>query len=218
MQSMKVAKKFDSEMKAYIENFVNKQDFRAIETPLKKNQAYKDEIKHKLYSMYSSQKLIKDMCGSISLINKYLTNEKVRYELENAFDHFERIKNQYMDSKGCWLDHIELNTKPWVLFGLSVDSLLTIYQIVLKCYENKEIDHAKNLLELLLIFAPTISSYWNALGFCFKEESLEMALDYYLISLQIDPHHVETYFYIAHTYLAMNNRNLAELQLEKLND
>lgn len=216
---------FDAEMQSHIDRFVSTQDFQVIATPLKTSEQYKAELKDRMTRDYSYQNIMPSLSSSAQLINQHLIfhvdkaqSEKIKCELSNAFDHFNEIRNpSSVSAEDFWKEHIKCNTKPWTLLGISKETLLTIYEIALVCFDRNEMTQAKSLLKLLLVFAPTIPSYWNALGFFYqKEKDLEAALQHYLFSEQVDPDHLETYFYISRCYLAMNQYLLAYEQVDKL--
>lgn len=122
------------------------------------------------------------------------------------------------ESSEILIDQLDPDVPFWKsLFGLSDETLVWIYDVVLEYFKNNEIENSKDILQILLMFAPTVPAFWNALGFCFQREGdLDQALDYYLNAESIEEDLPETHFYLARCYLAMNLRPLAREQVEKL--
>lgn len=225
MQQNEAIEKFDTDLHSLIENYVEQQDFHVAETPLKSEQQIKDELKHKLLKEQNFKSLTKGIFNSINLINQHLRTlndekieEKVTQELYNAFKTLGECKSKLESTNTDWINQWDLNDSIWTaIYGISDETLMLIYEIVLNCYSHKEINNAKDLLQLLLIFAPTVPAYWNALGFCLQEEGdLNQALQSYLFAEEIDEDIIETHFYLAHCYAAMKENSLAKEQVEKL--
>ena len=213
----------NSEFKELIEDYVQKQDLRALETPLKTNEMLKNELRNKLNKEHNFEAISRGVFNAIDLIHEHLTflgntqqTDKVHQELMTAFKSLKEITDKNQEAEK--LSQLGPETSLWTaLYGISDETLLLIYEMVLKCDEKNEIVNAKDLLSLLLIFAPIIPSYWNALGFCYqKEGKYEMALRYYTISQQISPETLDTYFYLARCYHAMNQKSLALEEVDKL--
>lgn len=213
----------NAEFKEMIEDYVQQQDLRALETPLKTNEMLKIELKNTLNKQHNFEAISRGVFNAIDLIHdhlKFLGNpkqtNKVHQELMTAFKSLKEntLKNLEIEN----MSPLSAETSLWtVLYGISDETLLLIYEKVLQCYEKNEIVNAKDLLSLLLIFAPIVPSYWNALGFCYqKEEKYEMALKYYTISEQISPEILDTHFYLARCYNAMNQKSLALEQVDKI--
>jgi tetratricopeptide (TPR) repeat protein len=227
MQEKEWISQVDAEMQSLIEEYVLQQDFHALETPLKSDQQLKNDLRSHLKETYNFKSLSDGIRNAIDLIRAETKThrdtakeEKVEQELAHAFtafnEFYQKRKENALYQEASKLEaHESLWTK---LYGISDETLLIIYNLVLKCFKNKEIENAKNLLRILLLFAPIVPAYWNGLGFCYQTEGdSEQALRNYLLAESIDPEHFDTHFYLARCYLAMNNKTLAKEQVEKLN-
>lgn len=227
MQNSEWRTQFDSEMQTLMEEYVKMQDFHAIETPLKTDKQFKSELKHRLQKEWNFKALSRGIFNANQLIHDYLHTlpderqaEKAREELNFAFKtvskNFAECLKKTSHDEG--MNQIDTSIPIWTaIYGLSDETLLFIYELVLKCFKNKEIENSKDLLHILLMFAPTIPAYWNALGFCYQSEgNLDQALKNYLIAEDIDPDILDTHFYLARCYKAMNQKLLAQEQVEKI--
>lgn len=225
-QKEKWIEQFNSEMKSLIDEYVKEQDFHAVETPLKSDRQYKNELKEELSKKYNFEAISRGIFNGVNLINSYLLTlndqveiEKARKELDKAFEKLSELFDKALESSDLDLaDQINPDLPIWTsLFGMSDETLGLIYESVLNCFENNEIENSKDILQILLMFAPTIPAFWNALGFCFQTEgNLDEALNQYLVAESMDEDLPETHFYLARCYLAMNKRCLAQEQVEKL--
>lgn len=214
---------FDSKMQAIIDAYVQEQDFHAIETPLKSDSQIKNELRARLHKEQNFDTIFKGIFNSFSLINAHLLtlNDKnkkkqIRDELDHALTVFSDLRKQTsQESK----NQSNTNAPLWVgLYGISDETLLMIYDIVLENVKHNQINNAKDLLQILLLFAPTITSFWNALGFCFQTEgNYDQALNIYLISEEINPELPDTHFYLVRCYMAMHEKSRAQEQVKKLN-
>lgn len=226
MQFNKDLSQFDQKLRVLIEEYVQQQDLHALETPLKSEKQIKNEFREKLLKQYSFSSVYKSFVNAIKLINAQLSElndekqtGKVKDELEHAFKTLSEIFRKRLEHEDVdWMNQWDPNTPVWAaLYGISTETLLMIYEMVLTCYQNQEIENAKDLLQILLIFAPTVPAYWNALGFCFQAEgNFDQALNYYLTAEEIDEDQIETHFYLARCYAALNKKPLAQEQIDKL--
>lgn len=210
---------FDEKMRAIIAEYVEAQDLHALETPLKSEQEIKKELQNKLTQQQNFTTITKGFINAVQLINNHLQAlndeqliQKVKNELEKGLmglaEFFRKGLPAQQSLEGSFWSSV---------YGISDETLVLIYDVFLECYKNRDISNAKDVLQILLIFAPTIPAYWNALGFCYQAEgNLEKALVYYLIAQEIDEDQIETYFYLTRCYLALNNKSLAKEQTEKL--
>lgn len=215
----------DTKMRVLIDEYVEKQDLHTLETPLKTEKQLKDELRQKLLKQQSFTNISKGFLNAIRLINEHLNElndekqtQKVREEIEHAFKVVRELLRKRIENESEDINQWNLKGPIWSsLYGVSNQTLMMIYDIVLACYNNQEIANAKDLLQILLIFAPTVPDYWNALGFCFQaEEDYEQALRYYLIAEEADPDLLDTHFYLARCYLGLNKKPLAIEEIEKL--
>lgn len=222
MQQEEWIQQFNHDFQVLIGDYVQKQDFHALETPLKTGQQLKSELREKLIKQNKFENLSHGIFNAVDLINEYLeTNgtkeqrEKIHAELVSAFKILKETSGETPSDKMTKLDP---DQSLWTaLYGISDETLLLIYDIVLKCYQNNEIENAKDLLGFLLIFAPILPAYWNALGFCYQTEgNFEQALDYFLIAEELDPELLQTHFYLARCYHVMNQKPAAHVQMEKI--
>ncbi|MBS4167118.1 MULTISPECIES: tetratricopeptide repeat protein [unclassified Neochlamydia] len=228
MQQEKI-KAFDAKIKPVIEEYVNNQDFHLLATPLKTEHqyrlAFKEQIAKELNLTLLFQKYVKGInLLKIELLEKSDTPSmlEVLNEIEQAFKKIQEIQKKYSISK----DHevldpnslIDADQPLWTtLYGLSSETLLLIYELAIKNFNNHAFEEAKTLLHLLLTFSPTVSSYWNAMGYCYQNEGeYAKALNYYLMAEEIDPNFLETQFYLARCYQSMQQHGLALESLEKL--
>lgn len=230
MQKNQRIERFDAFVENTIEEYVSKEDFNAIATPLKSEQQIKDELRLNLRKELNYSNLSKELIHGVDLIHDHLLNwndrhqaEKVRQELSHAFRRLKDLYQEYSqknltDSDQDLSNRIDPNASLWTgLYGISDETLSFIYDMVLTSFNKNEVQDAKSLLQILITFAPIIPSYWNALGFCFQTEgNLEKALDHYLIAENINQDYLDAHFYLARCYMAMNNKFLAREQVEKL--
>lgn len=228
MQQNEWVNQFNSQMASLVEEYVQEQDFHAIETPLKTEKQIKNELRNNLLKDVNFKAMSRGILNALSLINAHLLAfgdqkqiEEVGQELDNAFIKLGDMVEQYSQDKltdNTEVNQLDQNVPLWTaLYGISDETLIMIYDIVLKCFENNEIENAKDLLQILLMFAPTIPAYWNAKGFCLQiEGNLDQALKNYLIAEEIDQDLLDTHFYLARCHMAMNNKLLAQEEVEKL--
>jgi hypothetical protein len=221
-------KQFESSVQQYIDECVKAQDFHVIETPLKTDAQYKAEMKHRLKDELTYANLIGSHELAIETIRQYLSTvddkeqkERVEIEIANSMDHFKEFRDLFLKQElpiEEWIEKNNPEAKTWSLFyGISDDTINFLYDIVLKKISESELAEAKGLLQLMLLYAPGISSYWNALGFCLQKEGhYEEALVNYQMAKEMNATNLETYFYLARCYHAMNNFILAEEQVEQL--
>ncbi len=220
-------KQLDSEIQSLVEEYVKLQDFHALETHLKKDKQFKDELRADLFKKFNFQTFTKGMVNALQVIRIYLPSvcadrqrAQIQQEIEQAFKKLGEIaqKASLQANNQEETNSLNQNMPIWTaVFGISDSTLLTIYEIVLKCFNNHEIENAQDIIGLLLLFAPTIPSYWNALGFCCQERgNFEEALNFYLMAEDIDQNHMDTHFYLARCYIALNQKLLAQEQVEKL--
>jgi len=228
MKKREWVEKFDANVKELVTNYVDEQDFHTLETPLKSQQQYKIDLKEKLMANLNFASLMRGYIHSIQLIEEELMEKldaaqlkKTLTEIAIAFERLGNLQRKYSDHD--LLDQGEMSTLDldlplWTaLYGISTETLMQIYEIVSKYYHQDRIDDAKDLLQTILLFAPTISSFWNALGFCCQQQgNFEQAINYFTISEEVDPNFLETYFYLARCYMKMNQKSLAKRQAEKL--
>ena len=218
--------KFDHDIKSLIEDYVEKQDLSLLQTPLKTNNQLKDELRDKMQQAFSFAALNRGIFNAVDLMTNHLMAfgsvnqlEAIREELGNAFINFAELQKKHQDDVDYeWLNQLDPEVPVWTsLYGISSSTLLLIYGIALKCLENREVSNAKDLLELILIFAPSVSSYWNAMGYCYQlEENYDRAIHYFLISQEIEPELPETYFYLINAYKRTGQKSLALDQLNQL--
>lgn len=227
MQEDPQIRKIEKEMKALVDHYVDEQDFHAVETPLKTDKQFKEELRQRLQEHNNFAAISRGIFNAVELIQSHLLAlgkgdqvELIRNELANAFIHLETLQKKHAEhpEDEAWFNNLNPQIPLWTaLYGITDETLVLIYELVLKSFKQHEIQHAKDLLQLLLMFAPTISSYWNAMGFCFQTEGeLEKARDHFLISNEIDPSLIETYFYLARCYQRLNQPELAQDQIDKV--
>lgn len=226
MQTNDQIKQFDSDMSLLIDEYIKHQDFHAMETPLKTEAQCKQTLKNRLLGEYNFTAISKGIFNAVHVINQYLSQsekikdrKKIQSELSTAFTKLIELYGQTKTNKNPdLLKNLEHDLPlSLALFGISNETLIEIYEIYLQCFKNKEIENSKDLIQLLLIFAPTIPAFWNALGVCFQNEgNFDQALNHYLIAEEINPSLVETHFYLARCYINQKNHPLAKEQVEKL--
>lgn len=220
-------KLFDEQIDSMIDSFVSEQDFKAVETPLKSEKQHQIELKNRLKEDLCYAKLSKQIFNAINLINQYVTEKFDREKAEllmaqigNSFDQFSVNQEKY--TTGTNEDKALLNAKgaemkPWVLFGLDDNIVIMVYDVVLQCFKKNDIQGAKDILTILLMYAPSVSSFWNAMGYTLQlEHHYEDALNQYAISEEVDPDNVETKFYIARCYLAQHRTNEAKHKIDEI--
>ena len=142
---------FDAEMRSLIENYVEQQDFHALETSLKSEKQIKEDLKDKLLKENNFKGIARGTFNAIHLINAYLLTlndekkaEKVMHELYNAFKIIGEYKNNVDSINTKAIDSWDLNVSIWTaVYGLSNETLSLIYDIVLKCFNNNEIENSK---------------------------------------------------------------------------
>lgn len=216
------AQNFDEQCNSIIETYVNEQDLHVLETPLKSEQSFKIELKERMREDFCYAALSRSIFNALTLITRYLMENfdsdkaaQIHEEIGQSFEQFQKSQEIYLkgsENEKAILDNKEAQNKPWVLFGLGDDTLFIIYDVVMKCFNEKDLEGAKDILSLLLIFAPNISSFYNAIGFAYQQEKqFDKAINHYLIAQEIDPDNLETKFYLARCYLE-KGQNIESLQ------
>lgn len=228
MQQEKI-KAFEAKIKPVIEEYVNNQDFYLLASPLKTEHQYRLAFKEQIAKELNLTSLLQKYMKGINLLKIELLEKndtylmlKVLNEVEQAFKKIQEIQKNYSTSEDkealAQNSLIDADQPLWTaLYGLSSETLLLIYELAIKNFNNHACEDAKNLLQLLLTFSPTVSSYWNAMGYCYQNEGeYAKALNYYLMAEEIDPNFLETQFYLARCYQSMHQQGLALESLEKL--
>lgn len=226
MTEKKGIEQFNSEMLALINDYVDKEDFNALATPLKSALQIKNEVREQLVKALSYESFAKGVDNAVQLIQSHLETitdpqltEKYVEELNHGFKAIvEFYGNTSDDQKEDWMNRWNPEIPIWKeIFGVSDETLLMVYDIVLEQFNRNQIENAKDLLQLLLMFAPTLPSYWNALGFAYqKEGKLDHAVKQYLMAEELNPELLDCHFYLARCYMEMNKKCLAKEEVEKL--
>jgi tetratricopeptide (TPR) repeat protein len=215
-------------MNSIIEDYVKEQDFHAIATPLKSDEHHKRELKQKLKDELCYESVVRSLTNSMDVIIDYLNlhendsqADQVVREVSESMSYFKAFKEKVDEENISIMDWVEKNdptARTWSLFyGVSDETMLYLYKIVRENFNQKKYTQAKDLLQLILVFAPGISSYWNALGFCFQQEGLfDEAIKKYLIAKEMDPEDLETYFYLARCYKQQNDLKASQEEIDEL--
>ncbi len=205
-------------IKKKINSFVETQDYKSLETPLKKSGQIKDEFKRSLDSFLNPDHIVEQVTESVDLIYKNIKlvcdpteSAKVRKELDDCNQRFAEYLNETLQG-----DKGEEKATYQQIFGFSDDSLLHIYHLANHFY-NEDIAKAKNILNLLIYLAPNISNFWVALGLCFlKEQRYEEGLAFFEMAEIINEDNPAAYVYRIVCLLETNHKKEALIELKKL--
>lgn len=89
MQQNQWIDQFNSEMRSIIEEYVNEQDFHAIETPLKSDKQFKNELKNALLEENNFAVISRGIINAVDLLDAQLMNvsdDNQREKISNEFE------------------------------------------------------------------------------------------------------------------------------------
>ena len=226
MDLQNLQEEFDEKLKESVHEMVSKLDFNAIATPLKTDFQIKNELENKINNNLKASHLSENLENALVLIDDYLKvsesqeiREKVNREILQSIKHFQKVNKEFVSQSLDFETWISSKNKPtWtVLYGVSTETILLMYKPVLELVKVENYEGAKTILLLILFFAPDVSSYWNALGFCLQQQqNLDEAIHFYNISKEINPENLETYFYLARCYKQKEDLSSAFEELNQL--
>lgn len=193
--------------------------YQALATPLKPASAFKREHRRQLEDFFKLTELRKQFEEAPKLILNLLPNlvstlefNQVKDELDKSSENF--IKNMAIGSQS--------SEKPVLfqeLFGLSDETLMSIYDLGVDLVQKENFDHANTLFVFLTTLAPHVTSYWIAQGVCLQAlDRHKDAIAIFDAAKVLDPSEPALSAYTIESYLALKEKDKASLEIDALKE
>jgi len=217
------------DLKQEINSFVENQDYHHLVTPLKSLDAVKVDQRKSLEDAVYNNFAVTAIEKALGLIQRDLSQvaspdetARVMKELQNSdqvfFDFAEKYVEKNPQYEGSLQEEFSLDKDPegsvQEAFGISNETLITLYQLGSYYLELERIEDAKNIMGMLLYLASDVSNFWAGVGVCFqKSGDMQSALEYFRMGSMMNEELPACALYAAECHLFLHDKENAKEQL-----